>query len=201
MALHDNSKPTSALVVPSLFTGQRKFGDLRYMDNGDFDRVYSEVFAVVHDAVKKQGFWAAGAFLLQVNNSGKVGLAFPANFAPLFKEKGALGKEIAAEYINHMLKFDACDFVVMVSEAFRSPANDGEPRPSQHPEREEVLMFNVMSKNMQAISICQLSRNSVTDALKIEEKAELTFVNDSTGIAKGLFIREAKVSPDRMKMH
>ena len=181
----------TTMLVPSVFTGPRKYGESRTMMAIDFDKVYSEVYTVCRDAFEKQGHFVATAFVLQVNDEGKIGLSYPAAMGQLFQDHGALGDEFAARYMNFMIQYDAVDFVVLVTEAWNAPMGFDEETisASLHPDRQEVLMFNIMGKDCRALAACPLERDAGTAVATVSEPIRLQFVHAVLNIAEGRFIR------------
>jgi len=183
-------KKRTTMPVPSVFTGPRKYGESRTMMAIDFAKAYSEVYTVCRDAFEKQGHFAATAFVLQVNDEGEIGLAYPAAMGKLFQSHGGRGKELAARYMNFMIEYDAVDFVVLVTEAWQAPMEWSEDiSASLHPDRQEVLMFNIMGKDCQALAACALERDARTAAARVSERIPLQFVNAELNIVQGRFIR------------
>jgi len=188
----EKKKSTTTLPIPSVFMGPRRYGDSRAMTEADFSGVYAEVFTVVKDAFEKQGHFAATAFVLQVNREGKIGLAYPAALGELMMVHGSRGKTMAAAFMDHMLAMESVDFVALVTESWRAPVEPGEdPVPaSWHPAREEVLMFNVMGKDCQALAACPLERDENTGVAAVSEQTPLAFVHEIHSRAEGVFIRK-----------
>jgi hypothetical protein len=161
------------------------------MDEADFKAVYKEVFDVCRAAFDKQGFFAATAFVLQVNDKGKIGIGFPAELAEIFEKGGERGKAVAARYMNFMVEKEAVDFVVLVTEAWRAEVSEDEQDipASEHPERTEVLMFNIMSKDCQALADCPVTRDAATNKPKVTAQTEFRFVRPDVNKSEGKFVR------------
>lgn len=194
--MSDNKRLT--MPVPAVFTGPRKHGSVRTMERADFSGVYTEVFTVCQEALEKQGHFAATVFVLQVNDKGKIGVAFPAPVAELFQQHGQRGKAVAARYMQFMVEHAAVDFVALVAEAWQSPqeTNAELSAPSLHPDRTEVLMFNLMSEDCQALAACPFVRNPVTGRATVLQQLPLEYDRPGQRDFEGKFIRPRTAAPN-----
>lgn len=190
----DNSTTMTTMTfpVPPAFIGPRLAGTARPMAAGDFDTVYRILFTACTAAFKNRGSFAATAFVLQVTDSGVIALACPVPLAELVRQHGQAGKQMTADYLAALLELDTVDFVVIVAEAWKAPAGleDNLLPASQHPERVEVLMFNIMSRDCQAMAPCAFLRDAGTTRVVSVERIPLRFIGPSALRAEGIFIRK-----------
>ena len=71
-------------------------------------------------------------------------------------------KDMVARFTEALVQHPDIDFVVMVSEAWFVSANDGvipEGSLADHPNRQEMVIFNILSKDCQNIVMNPLCRN------------------------------------------
>lgn len=185
---------TVAFPVPPAFNGPRQAGTARRMTAGDFDAVYRSLFTACAAALKNRGSFAATAFALQVTRSGGIALACPVPLAELVQQHGQAGKQMTADYLAALLELDTVDFAVIVSDAWKAPVDPGDnPLPaSQHPDRAEVQMFNVMSRECQALAACPVLRDSNTARVVTVERIPLRFIAPGALCAEGVFARDSR---------
>ncbi|HCN91374.1 MAG TPA: hypothetical protein DIT28_19720 [Oxalobacteraceae bacterium] len=187
MDIDNNIEGQIFLPVPSVFLGPREFGTKRQMTADDFAFVYAQIFEECKGVFERQGFFSPIAFIIQLRDDGRVGLCFPTELGAT-KAWGERGKAATRHYIEFMLdQRDAVDLVVRVSECWATCHPDAISPPANDPERIEVLFFNLMDQDAQAVARCEIVRDAA-GCPSIPERGELEFMRYDSK-AEGRFVR------------
>lgn len=106
----------------------------------------------------------------------------------------SVGKNAVREIMEDAIRQPNIDIVIMVSEAWMAKLNAYNReealavRVSERPDRIEVVLFNVMTKNKQYVGSAEIIRQPTGVTL---EEIEI-FVNDDTDELEGTLVRERK---------
>jgi len=126
------------------------------LTQADFQLVADRCYRVASKIIRK-GKAVESVLILGNVNDGKVKVLH-SSFMPMHQQ----GKDMLVLLMQALLQHPELDFVAHVTEAWILSLKDGatpQPGISNHPDREEVVVFNIMSKDCQTVVLNPLHRN------------------------------------------
>lgn len=170
---------------------------MRVATKEDFERLVALMAGFARDQYKQTAEIAPALFVVNFLEGGTEDEVEVGVMPVGALQTGKNSKTVLAEFMQYASTQPGVLLVGHLTEGWMVLADGpGHEQPSgplsQHPDRQEVLMFNILSADCQALKRCVLQRNG--DSVFFDETSELQFVNTAGANFKGVFARSRPAS-------